>query len=141
MDDEMLRSLVDMNVNTWCMNSNITKGDLGWGSHNFHRMGRAKIALIKQFLDLGVAVVISDIDTAWLKNPLPYFARFPTADILTSTGVGRGVNGCGEGCGQGFGGAVLCALPDRQHPDIHRCGEGARGGMWGGCGDGCGEGV
>ena len=119
MDDEMLRSLVDMNVNTWRMNSNITKGDLGWGSHNFHRMGRAKIALIKQFLDLGVAVVISDIDTAWLKNPLPYFARFPTADILTSTGVGRV---CMEGCGgvwkgvgrvcEDVGSAELCMLPD-----------------------------
>lgn len=85
MDDEMLESLAKMNINTWRMNSGITKNDLGWGSPNFHKMGRVKIALIKQFLELGVTVVISDIDTAWLRNPLPYFAKHPAADILTST--------------------------------------------------------
>ena len=67
------------------MNTGITKDDLGWGSPNFHKMGRAKISLIKQFLELDVIMVISDIDTAWLKNPLPYFGRYSEADILTST--------------------------------------------------------
>ena len=56
------------------------------GSENFHKMGRVKISLIKDFLLLGVSVVISDIDTAWIQNPLPYFNRFPQAHILTSTG-------------------------------------------------------
>lgn len=48
---------------------------------------RFKIKLIKQFLDLDstLTVVISDIDTAWVQNPMPYFDRYPTADILTST--------------------------------------------------------
>lgn len=85
MDDEMLRSLADLDINTWRMDSGITKNDLGWGSENFHKMGRVKIALIKQFLDLDVNVIISDIDTAWLQNPLPYFNRYPEADVLTST--------------------------------------------------------
>ena len=49
-------------------------------------MGRVKISLIKDFLLLGISVVISDIDTAWIQNPLPYFNRFPQAHILTSTG-------------------------------------------------------
>lgn len=90
MDDEMLKSLYDMDIQTWRMNSGITKDDLGWGSPNFHKMGRAKISLIKQFLELDVIMIISDIDTAWLKNPLPYFDRYPEADILTSTDELRG---------------------------------------------------
>jgi hypothetical protein len=47
---------------------------------------RVKISLIKQFLLLDVVVLISDIDTAWIQNPIPYFKRFPEAHILTSTG-------------------------------------------------------
>lgn len=85
MDDEMLKSLWELDCHTWRMNTGITKDDLGWGSSNFHKMGRAKISLIKQFLELDVIMVISDIDTAWLKNPIPYFGRYPEADILTST--------------------------------------------------------
>ncbi|KAG1675655.1 hypothetical protein FOA52_002364 [Chlamydomonas sp. UWO 241] len=85
MDDELLESLATHGINTWRMNSGITKADLGWGSQNFHKMGRSKIALIKDFLEFGVDVVITDIDTAWLRNPLPFFSRFPTADVLTSS--------------------------------------------------------
>lgn len=48
-------------------------------------MGRKKINLIARFLSLGVNVVISDVDVAWLRNPVPFFRRFPGADILTST--------------------------------------------------------
>uniref|UniRef100_A0A7R9V221 Nucleotide-diphospho-sugar transferase domain-containing protein n=1 Tax=Chlamydomonas euryale TaxID=1486919 RepID=A0A7R9V221_9CHLO len=85
MDDDMLKAMVDADINTWRMNTGITKADLGWGSGNFHKMGRAKIALIKDFLEFGVDVVITDIDTAWLRNPLPFFSRYPHADILTSS--------------------------------------------------------
>ncbi|KAG1678605.1 hypothetical protein FOA52_012612 [Chlamydomonas sp. UWO 241] len=85
MDDDMLRALVGDGVNTWHMDSGNTKGDMGWGSANFHKMGRSKADLVQQFLQFNVSIVISDIDTAWLKNPLPYFDRFPKADILTST--------------------------------------------------------
>ena len=40
-------------------------------------------------------MVISDVDVLWLRNPLPYFQRYPEADILTSSDnmaatVGRG---------------------------------------------------
>eukprot|EP00798_Chlamydomonas_sp_ICE-L_P029963 gene29963-18030_t len=88
------------------MDKGIHKGDLGWGSPNFHKMGRFKIALIKQFserdvtmlisdisfktavsnfLELDVTMIISDIDTTWLRDPIPYFQRYPEADVLTST--------------------------------------------------------
>lgn len=85
MDDEMLRDLVEHDFHCWRMNTGITKHDLGWGSQNFHLMGRFKIKLIRDVLALDVTVIVSDIDTAWTKNPLPYFAQYPEADILTST--------------------------------------------------------
>jgi hypothetical protein len=40
-------------------------------------MGKWKIRLIEEVLKLGVHVVISDIDTAWLQDPAPFFDRFP----------------------------------------------------------------
>ncbi|KAG2496814.1 hypothetical protein HYH03_005220 [Edaphochlamys debaryana] len=85
MDDDMLKDLVLLDIPCWRMNTGITKRDLGWGSQNFHLMGRFKIKLIRDVLNLDVSVVVSDIDTAWLKNPIPYFHRYPEADILTST--------------------------------------------------------
>ncbi|KAG1680607.1 hypothetical protein FOA52_015056 [Chlamydomonas sp. UWO 241] len=85
MDDDMLKCLYDARVNTWRMATGITKTDLGWGSPNFHKMGRAKISLIKQFLDLDVQLIISDIDTVWMRYPYPFFDRYPTADVLTSS--------------------------------------------------------
>jgi hypothetical protein len=48
-------------------------------------MGRKKISLIAKFLSLGVDVVISDVDVMWLRSPLSFFARFPGADVLTSS--------------------------------------------------------
>jgi len=86
MDDDMLRALVRLDINTWRMNTGITKADLGWGSQNFHKMGRSKIALIQQFMSFeGITLVISDIDTVWMRNPLPFFSRYAQADILTSS--------------------------------------------------------
>jgi len=85
MDDEMLRKLYDADIQTWRMDTGISKEDLGWGSPNFHKMGRAKIQLIGLFLALDINLVITDIDTAWMRNPLPFFDRYPTADCLTST--------------------------------------------------------
>lgn len=40
MDDDMLKELVDLDIPAWRMNTGITKKDLGWGSTNFHLMGR-----------------------------------------------------------------------------------------------------
>lgn len=33
--------------------------------------------LIHRFLQLGVNVLFSDIDAMWMRNPLPFFDRFP----------------------------------------------------------------
>ncbi|KAL6753317.1 nucleotide-diphospho-sugar transferase-domain-containing protein [Haematococcus lacustris] len=85
MDDHLLQVLIDQKVNTFSMKSGLTLGDFGWGSGTFAKMGREKIKLIRVFLQLGVDVIISDVDVLWLRNPLPYFAQYPDADILTSS--------------------------------------------------------
>lgn len=62
-----------------------------FGANEFHfalvapDIPRFKIKLIRDVLALEVSVVVSDIDTAWVKNPIPYFHRYPEADILTSS--------------------------------------------------------
>lgn len=30
-------------------------------------------------------VIISDVDVMWLRDPLPFFKKFPDADVLTSS--------------------------------------------------------
>lgn len=30
-------------------------------------------------------MIISDVDVMWLRDPIPFFKKFPDADILTST--------------------------------------------------------
>ncbi|KIZ02110.1 hypothetical protein MNEG_5845 [Monoraphidium neglectum] len=85
MDEAILITLAKRKIPTFSMAAGLTTGDFGWGSKTFAKMGRKKINLIAQFLELGVNVVISDVDVLWLRNPLPFFQRFPGADILTST--------------------------------------------------------
>jgi arabinosyltransferase len=48
-------------------------------------MGRDKIRLIRDFTLIGFDVLISDIDVAWLRDPVPFFRQFPGADMLVST--------------------------------------------------------
>ena len=58
--------------------------DFGWGSVAFHKMGQEKVHLVQAFLQMGYAVFIADVDTAIMRNPFPFFARYPEADILVS---------------------------------------------------------
>ena len=85
MDDHLLREMIKLEYNCFSMKSGLTLGDFGWGSATFAKMGREKIRLISIFLKLDVHVVIADVDVLWLRNPLPYFERYPEADILTSS--------------------------------------------------------
>ena len=91
MDADLYAFLTKEGVPTWLMGSrDIAKGtverDFGWGTKTFHQMGRDKIRLIRDLTKVdGVDVLISDIDTAWLRDPIPFFRRYPTADMLVST--------------------------------------------------------
>ena len=91
MDADLHGFLRDEGVPTWLMGSrDIAKGtverDFGWGTKTFHKMGRDKIRLIRDLTTIdGVDVLISDIDTAWLRRPDAFFRRYPDADMLVST--------------------------------------------------------
>ncbi|KAG9139979.1 hypothetical protein Leryth_010505 [Lithospermum erythrorhizon] len=60
MDTKLLEALYWKGVPVFDMGSHMSTMDVGWGSPTFHKMGREK-------------------------NPLPYLARYPEADLLTST--------------------------------------------------------
>lgn len=47
--------------------------------------GRKKIELVQRFTELNVTVLISDVDTVWLRRPFEYVKRYPEADVLTSS--------------------------------------------------------
>lgn len=67
------------------MQSGLTVNDFGWGTATFHKMGRQKIGLIHDFVKMGFDIMVSDVDTVWMRDPLPFVLRYPEADILTSS--------------------------------------------------------
>ncbi|GAB4813810.1 hypothetical protein N2152v2_000856 [Parachlorella kessleri] len=85
MDDDLLQALLDANVPAFAMSSGLTTKDFGWGSTSFHKMGREKINLIYTFTQMGYTILVSDVDTVWVRNPIPYMAQYPEADLLTSS--------------------------------------------------------
>jgi len=85
MDSELLELLVEDNVPAFYMGSGLSTGDFGWGSKTFHKMGREKINLIGLFTGYGLDILLSDVDTVWIRDPGPYIARYPMADVLASS--------------------------------------------------------
>ncbi|PIA51406.1 hypothetical protein AQUCO_01100317v1 [Aquilegia coerulea] len=85
MDTKLLEALYWKGIPVFDMGSHMTTTDPGWGSPAFHKMGREKVTLIDTMLPFGYELLMCDTDMVWLKNPLPYIARFPGADLLTST--------------------------------------------------------
>ncbi|KAJ0824601.1 putative nucleotide-diphospho-sugar transferase [Helianthus annuus] len=85
MDTKLLEALYWKGVPVFDMGSHMSTIDVGWGSPTFHKMGREKVILIDSMLPFGFELLMCDTDMVWLKNPLPYLARYPEADVLTST--------------------------------------------------------
>ncbi|KMZ58542.1 Glycosyltransferase-like protein [Zostera marina] len=85
MDDKLMEELYWKGIPVFDMGSHMKTHDVGWGSREFHKMGREKVFLINSILPFGYELLMCDTDMVWLKNPLPYFARFPEADVLTSS--------------------------------------------------------
>lgn len=79
MDDQLLQELIKANVPAFSMSSGLTLGDFGWGSPTFNKMGREKINLIQTFVKWEVDVIISDVDTVWLQDPVAYMKKVRTA--------------------------------------------------------------
>ncbi|KAJ7953290.1 arabinosyltransferase [Quillaja saponaria] len=85
MDTKLLEALYWRGVPVFDMGSHVSTVDVGWGSPSFHKMGREKVILIDSILPFGFEILMCDTDMVWLKNPLPYLARYPGADVLTSS--------------------------------------------------------
>ncbi|GFZ08613.1 xyloglucanase 113 [Actinidia rufa] len=85
MDTKLLKALYWKGVPVFDMGSHMSTVDVGWGSPTFHKMGERKVILIDSILPFGYELLMCDTDMVWLKNPLPYLAHFPEADVLTST--------------------------------------------------------
>eukprot|EP00250_Pteridium_aquilinum_P008747 c18180_g1_i1 orf=861-2705(-) len=85
MDTQILEALYWEGVPVFDMGSNINTIDVGWGTPTFHKMGREKVILVDHVLSMGFEILMCDTDMVWMKNPLPYFARFPAADVLVSS--------------------------------------------------------
>ena len=129
MDDDLLHRLIAERVPTWSMQSGLTVNDFGWGTATFHKMGRSKIDLIYKFVSMvpalcraalssarrltrvprsqGFDILVSDVDTVWMRNPVPFVLRYPDADILTSSDhlsntvdVRHAAWACGRLCGR-----------------------------------------
>ncbi|XP_054810602.1 arabinosyltransferase XEG113-like isoform X2 [Prosopis cineraria] len=85
MDAKLLQALYWKGVPVFDMGSRVSTEDVGWGSPTFHKMGREKVTLINSILPYGFELLMCDTDMVWLKNPLPYIARYADADLLTSS--------------------------------------------------------
>ncbi|GJP65581.1 hypothetical protein CLOP_g22455 [Closterium sp. NIES-67] len=85
MDTMILTALYNEGVPVFDLESGMSPEDSGWGTPVFHAMGREKVTLVNVFLAMGVELLICDTDTVWLRNPLPFIARYPSADVLTSS--------------------------------------------------------
>ncbi|CAN8287462.1 unnamed protein product [Cochlearia groenlandica] len=85
MDTKLLEALYWKGVPVFDMGSHMSTVDVGWGSPTFHKMGREKVILIDSVLPYGYELLMCDTDMVWLKNPMPYLARYPDADVLTSS--------------------------------------------------------
>ncbi|KAB2626244.1 hypothetical protein D8674_017904 [Pyrus ussuriensis x Pyrus communis] len=85
MDTKLLEALYWKGVPVFDMGSHMSTIDVGWGSPTFHKMGREKVILIDSILPYGFELLMCDTDMVWLKDPLPYLARYLEADVLTSS--------------------------------------------------------
>lgn len=85
MDTDLLSELVARGINCFSMDTGLTKNDFGWGSASFHRMGREKVQLVEIFTRMGFNMLISDVDTVWLRDFREFLPVCPECDLLASS--------------------------------------------------------
>jgi len=89
MDDRIHTELQRRSIPTFRMldstNEYIPSRELVWGSHEFFERGRRTVGLIVNITRCGVDVLLSDVDTVWLRNPYDFIDKYPKLDVLVST--------------------------------------------------------
>lgn len=63
----------------------VASRDLGWGSAAFKVAQQVKVQMFADLLALGFDALLADIDAVFLRDPLPYLACLPEADVLVSS--------------------------------------------------------
>eukprot|EP00798_Chlamydomonas_sp_ICE-L_P028760 gene28760-31942_t len=102
MDQQIGEAMVLRKIPSFAMyatnqsHSGVGAEHLAWGGEGFHKMGRQKISLAKLFLEAGVNLFLVDVDVVILRDVLPYFDRYPQADILVSTDLLSTPNDVGD---------------------------------------------
>ncbi|GAB4815828.1 hypothetical protein N2152v2_002874 [Parachlorella kessleri] len=69
---------------------------MSWGEAGWRQMTWQKVLVLDQVVEWGFNIVISDMDVAWLRDPLPLFEDHPQADVLLSTDGCATVNDVGD---------------------------------------------
>mmetsp|Transcript_52925 Transcript_52925/g.97681 ORF Transcript_52925/g.97681 Transcript_52925/m.97681 type:complete len:795 (+) Transcript_52925:89-2473(+) len=83
--EETYKHLQQADIPAFRMHSAMGTDMLGWGSAEFREMGRDKVKLALQLMEMnGPTVVLTDSDVIWMQNPLFYFGRYWRADLLVS---------------------------------------------------------
>ncbi|KAK9856777.1 hypothetical protein WJX84_001335 [Apatococcus fuscideae] len=85
LDSDMLWEMVDRGIPTFSLEAGLDKGDWGWGGQAFIAAGRSRQKIMEIICSLGFSVLMSDVDLVWLRDPLPYMAQWPAADLLVSS--------------------------------------------------------
>ncbi|GMH44240.1 hypothetical protein BSKO_12174 [Bryopsis sp. KO-2023] len=82
MDDAILKALVPQGINAFTTGTHLNKGNVGWFTPGFHELQVGKTDLLMELSKLGLDIILSDVDTVWLRNPIDYCERYRRADIL-----------------------------------------------------------
>lgn len=55
-----------------------------WGQEGWRRMSWERVFILSQIMDWGFNIIVSDVDVAWLRDPIPLMAEHPHAGMLWS---------------------------------------------------------
>ena len=94
LDRKALVALERRGVPSYLLNySTLSGSDTGWGTNAFRQLGLFKVQMVLDLARTGVDTLTVDADAFILQDPLPYFRRFPKADVLMSSDYLRSSNG------------------------------------------------
>ena len=94
LDGDALAALEAHGVATYLLNYSMLGGeDTGWGTQAFRKLGLVKVQMVLDLARTGVDTLTVDADAIILRDPLPYFRRYPQADVLMSSDHLNATNG------------------------------------------------
>lgn len=58
--------------------------DYAWSGRKFAHATWLKVHMAREVLNMGFNILLSYTDVMWMKDPMPFIARFPEVDVLVS---------------------------------------------------------